>query len=410
MANTVVAVDTSDFPERAGTKAPKLRCAVIVDTSGQALLRHRVGIATALKKDHAAQVVALAPFDFAFASMSPGEVLEGFAQADITLQETSFDRRGTNPIHDAVTFMRLVRAMVTLRPELCLAFTPKGIILASFAALLTGVPNRYGVLAGLGYLFGTEIRNRPVLRLVSHFVLKQALRRNTKIIVQNPDHVQFLVDNGFVVDSSHCVAVPGAGVNTAYFAYAEPVVNPVTFLFMSRMYREKGVVDFVMAAELVKAKFPGAVFQLLGHLDGTPDCVTGTEVAAWERGGVVSYRGCASDVRPYLRECSVLVLPSYYQEGLPTAILEAMSTGRAVITTDWPGCREPVTQGVNGLLVPPHDPQSLAKAMEYFLENPQIIATMGRAGRHLAESKFSQEIVVRDMLCAMNLESQEAST
>jgi glycosyltransferase involved in cell wall biosynthesis len=381
----------------------RMQRVAVIDTSGQALFRHRGPVLAGLAR-HAASVIALAPNDYAYAGMTSEEMATGFRLAGATFLPVAFDRLGTNPLKDAATLASLVGILVRQAPELVLSFTVKGTILGSIAAATARVPRRFAVLPGLGYVFGEHARRRRLLRWSAHSALRVSLRLNQRVFVQNPDHVQLLADQGFTSRAGQCVFVPGAGVDPLSFTYVPPPPGPPTFLFMSRLYTEKGICDFVDAARIVRRRSPNAQFQILGALDDSPGCVSKEEVRRWTDEGCVRYLGHASDVRPYLAQCTVFVLPSYYNEGLPSSIVEAMLTGRPVITTDWPGCREPVQEGVNGLLVRPRDPSELARAMEFFLDSPQAVHEMGRIGRRLAVERFTSTAVVDSMLKAMDLQ------
>lgn len=381
----------------------RLECAAVIDTSGQALFRHRGPVLAGLARS-ARKVLALAPPDHAYAGMSLQELREGFESVGATFWPIAFDRLGTNPLKDLRTFASIVRALSTNSVEFVLSFTPKGTILGSSAAAALRVPRVYTVLPGLGYLFGDQAGQRPLLVRVAHTALRQALRLNKGVFVQNPDHARLLVSNGFVARPELCFCVAGAGVDPVAFGYSTPRPGPPRFLFMSRLYAEKGVRDFADAARLVLGRHPRARFQILGALDDRPCCLRREELQSWTRQGVIEYLGHTADVRPYLASCSVLVLPSYYQEGIPSCIVEAMMTGRPVITTDWPGCREPVIPNVTGMLVPPRDPHSLAAAMCHYIERPRDVLSMGVAARALATEKFSTSVVVGQMLTAMGVE------
>jgi glycosyltransferase involved in cell wall biosynthesis len=171
---------------------------------------------------------------------------------------------------------------------------------------------------------------------------------------------------------------------------------------IARLIRDKGVREYIEAAGEVRRVHPEARFQLLGPLDPNPTAISAEELEAWRRAGVVEYLGETSDVRPYLACAHVLVLPSY-GEGTPGAVLEAMAMGRAVITTDVPGCRETVEHGRNGLLVPARDVRALADAMIRLIEEPQLLAPMGIQGRAIAEERFDVHSVNRVILGAMGL-------
>jgi glycosyltransferase involved in cell wall biosynthesis len=170
--------------------------------------------------------------------------------------------------------------------------------------------------------------------------------------------------------------VPGSGVDLQHYAYQEPQRDKAVFLLIARLLKDKGVLDFVEAARRLKPQFPTAEFQILGHFDPNPSAISKAQMDAWVKEGVVTYLG------------NVFVLPSYYREGIPRSILEALSTGRAIITTDLPGCRDTVVDGDNGYLVPAQDPLRLAEVMMRFAENPAEAHRMGLRSREMAETRF----------------------
>jgi lipopolysaccharide/colanic/teichoic acid biosynthesis glycosyltransferase len=200
------------------------------------------------------------------------------------------------------------------------------------------------------------------------------------------------------------VRVPGSGVDTADYPHVPPPAGAPVFLVVARLMRDKGHYEFVEAAQRLKTRWPQARFQILGPFDANPASIDARDLEAWKKEGVVEYLGETDDVRPFLARSSVFVLPSYHREGLPRSILEAMSTGRAIITTDMPGCRETVEHGVNGFITPPKDASALADAMERFLTDPSLIESMGAASRARALSTFDVRIVNAILLNTMGLD------
>jgi glycosyltransferase involved in cell wall biosynthesis len=174
-------------------------------------------------------------------------------------------------------------------------------------------------------------------------------------------------------------------------------------LFAGRLLREKGVLEFVEAARRIKAKYPETRFIVLGGLDTNPGAIPRKKVEGWVKEGLIEWPGHVADVRPYLAQASVFVLPSYYREGVPRSIQEAMAMARPIITTDAPGCRETVIQGVNGFLVPVRDVDALVSAMERFINEPELIERMGKESRRIAEERFDVHKINRVLLEAMGL-------
>jgi len=205
------------------------------------------------------------------------------------------------------------------------------------------------------------------------------------------------------------VRVPGSGVDLDHYGTAPIPAGPVRFLMIARLLHSKGLSEYAEAARRLRGRYPEARFALLGPPDPSPAGVDAAQVEQWRREGAIRYLGEARDVRPYLAAASIFVLPSWYREGLPRTILEAMATGRAVITTDMPGCREPIEPGVNGYIVPPRDAEALAMAMERFLLRPELVARMGARARETAMERFSVERVNDILLSTMRLRADVPS-
>jgi glycosyltransferase involved in cell wall biosynthesis len=196
--------------------------------------------------------------------------------------------------------------------------------------------------------------------------------------------------------------IPGSGVDLTHFALVAPRILPVTFLLIARLMYDKGVREYVEAARSLKSGYPDARFRLLGPLDPNPMGVPRRVVEEWQREGVIEYLPETRDVRPFLAEASVYVLPSYH-EGMPRSVLEAMAMGRPIVTTDAPGCRETVVPGRNGYLVPVKDSAALSRAMERFMIDPSMISAMGHQSRLLAEERFDVRKVNSEILSRMGI-------
>ena len=223
---------------------------------------------------------------------------------------------------------------------------------------------------------------------MSSVLYRIALKGVDEVLVYNRADAEEFRERHLVAPDAKLSIVPGSGVNLDRYGFTDPPAGPPVFLMISRLLREKGVFDFVQAARLLKETHPQARCQLLGPMDANPDSIGQREIDEWTREGVIEYLGETSDVRPYLAACSVFVLPSAYREGIPRTILEAMSAGRAVITSDAPGCADPIINGETGYVVPVRNPEALSRAMASFVENPDLVARMGQASRKRAEDSF----------------------
>ncbi|WP_298935020.1 glycosyltransferase family 4 protein [uncultured Ruegeria sp.] len=323
--------------------------------------------------------------------------------------EFPMSRTGMNPIEDIGTVRALKRIFQDFEPDTVFAYTMKPIIYGCLAARLARVPRKYAMCTGLGYVFNAQNTSlkRRLVRALSSNLYRFSLRGVDELLVYNKADEEEFQARGMVSAGTELSIVPGSGVNLTKYAHSSPPDGPPVFLMISRLLKEKGVFDFVEAARLLKRKHPQARFQLLGPMDANPDSVGQREIDTWTREGVVEYLGETTDVRPYLKDCSVFVLPSAYREGIPRTILEAMSTGRAVVTTDAPGCSDPVIEGETGFVVPMRNPQALSKAMAKFLDQPDLISQMGQAARIRAEAVFDVRRVNTILLRKMGLLRQQ---
>jgi glycosyltransferase involved in cell wall biosynthesis len=342
------------------------------------------------------RVYALAP-DFDSASSKTVRDL-GAEPIDVSLQRT-----GLNPLRDIIDFVRLTRTLRRLKPDATFAYFIKPVIYGTLAARLAGVPRRFILVAGLGYALMDESQQPSLLRRLlgklAEGLYGSAFRRCEVAFFQNIDDLQYFVNRGLIPEEK-TVRLGGTGVALDRFECSRPSAEPLTFLMIARILREKGVVEYVAAARRLKARDPALRFVLVGGIDTNPGALSRREIQSWVDEGTIQWPGEVTDVRPWIRESSVYVLPSY-REGVPRSTQEAMAMGRPIITTDAAGCRETVENGVNGYLVPVRDSAALADAMWKFAENPSSIYRMGLASRSLAERRFDVHEINRRILGAM---------
>ena len=323
----------------------------------------------------------------------------GVATHDISMQRT-----GMNPLSDLFALFSIFKLMRRIKPDFFLGYTIKPVIYGNLAALLARVPNRFALITGLGFAFiGEEGGARSKIRALVQGLYRFALKNTNTVFFQNPDDEKLFRELGILSSKANSCVVNGSGVDVSQFEVAPLDLNkPIRFLLIARLLGDKGVREYVSAAAEIKKSFPDTVFDLVGWIDENPDSITQTELDAWVSAGTVNFLGRLSDVRPAISDCDIYVLPSY-REGTPRTVLEAMAMGRAVITTDAPGCRETVVDGDNGYLVPIKDSVSLAAAMLRFIENPVLIKEMGQRSRVIAEEKYDVHKVNEQMLMGMRL-------
>lgn len=321
----------------------------------------------------------------------------------VRFRRVALDRTGLSPWRDMRYANALLRLLRCERPGAVLAYTIKPVIYGMLASRIARVPIRAGMIEGIGYAFGGSSRRQRLVGVVAARLYRIGLGASTTVFFLNPDDRQeFLRRN--LVEASKTHVIAGTGVDLTHYARsATPRSEAPVFLLIARLLREKGIEVFADAARRVREHDPRARFQVLGPFDPHPDGIRRDQIEAWEAEGLIEYLGVAADVRPILAECSVFVLPSFYREGLPRTALEALATGRPIITTDAPGCREAVRHGDNGWLVPPRDSAALADAMLRFVRDPESIARMGHVSWVLARERFDVRRVNGDILRAMSL-------
>lgn len=317
------------------------------------------------------------------------------------------DRTGMSPLRDLANTWRMFILLRRLQPDLTLGYFIKPVIYGTIAAFFARVPRRIAMIEGLGYVFtpagaGLSFRRR-VLKVLVLRLYKMGLSCAHKVVFLNPDDRDELVVAGALLPEK-AFLLGGIGVELNDWKLPPASAEPVTFLLVARLLREKGIEEYAAAARLVKEKYPQVRFILLGGLDDNPGALTEADVKGWCEEGIIEWHGHVP-VRSWMAKTSVYVLPSY-REGMPVSTQEAMAAGRAVITSDVPGCRQTVEQGVNGFLVPPRNPEELAKAMVRFIEQPELIQSMGKSSLRIAQERFDVH-KVNERLMALLLAEHE---
>ena len=331
-------------------------------------------------------------------------VARELSRSGVDYRVIPMQRAGTNPIADLRLFAAYVWLMLREQPQLVLAYTQKPIIYGGLAARFVAVPRFFALMSGLGHVFSPGSKTSSLLRWVTKRLYREAVRRARAIFVFNADDRQDMIGLGIIDARQKVIQVPGSGVDLAKFERQPLSQDGTSFLMIARLLRNKGIPEFLEASKRVSEQHPESRFLILGHVDDqNPEGITKAEIEQYGEQYPVEFIPGTADVRPYLAKSSVFVLPSYYREGLPRTILEAMAVGRPIITTDQPGCRDPIEEGQNGFIVPPRDARSLADAMGKLASDPMLVARMGRRSRELAEEIYSDAKVNRQLLDAMDL-------
>ncbi|WP_454764682.1 glycosyltransferase family 4 protein [Cupriavidus campinensis] len=319
----------------------------------------------------------------------------------LTVHDIKMERTGTNPIADLWTMFGLFRLMRRIRPDLVMGYTIKPVIYGTLAGWLARVPRRFALITGLGYAFQQE-SGRGGMRALVQRLYALALGCVQKVFFQNPDDRDLFRQRGILAADVPSCVVNGSGVDVSGFATASLPEGNTRFLLIARLLGDKGVREYAEAARRIRAGRSDATFAVVGWIDSNPDAIAQSELDEWVRDGVVEYLGKLNDVRPAIAASTVYVLPSY-REGTPRTVLEAMAMGRAVITTDAPGCRETVVDGDNGFLVKVKSVDELGAAMLRFLEDPALAVRMGQRSRAIAEEKYDVHKVNAVMLDEMGI-------
>lgn len=328
------------------------------------------------------------------------DVAEALVQMGVAVEVVALARTGLNPLADLAYCGSVRRLLKRLGPDVLLAYTAKPVVWGSIAARLAGVRRTVAMITGLGYAFTPPDQpslKHAMVRRVASLMYRLGLSLCDRVLFQNPDDRAQFVNTGLVrADRSEVTA--GSGIDLERFRPAPPPGGP-SFLMISRLLGAKGVRQYAAAALALKRRRPEVDVRLAGWIDPGPDAVSQDELDGWINQGL-TYLGHLEDVRPALTNTAVYVLPSY-REGTPRSVLEALALGRAVITTDAPGCRETVQNGVNGFLVKPRDIDSLTEAMERFILDPELAATMGTRSLDLARSKYDVRRVNDQVIAAL---------
>lgn len=335
--------------------------------------------------DFGFQVVVLAP-DYTYEFRRDVRDL-GAEPIDYTL-----DRTGMNPLKEMRGILSLIGTLRIIEPDAILGYNHKPVIYGLLAGFLIGISYRYAMITGLGYAFtpseASGIKNK-IIHASLLALYRVTLPRASKVFFQNKDDMAEFQRLGLVIPDQ-AIVTGATGIELHEWVSYPPKIQPLTFTLAARLLKEKGVFEFAEAARLIKSKHTNVRCFLLGGLDTNPGAIPEHTVRQWERDGILEWPGHVKDIKGYLAETSVFVLPSY-REGVPRSTQEAMAVARPIISTDVPGCRETVIHGVNGFLVPPRDPRALVEAMERFVLEPELIERMGHESRRLAEERFDAE-------------------
>ena len=350
------------------------------------LYNFRFSLANALR-DKGIEVVLLSP---------GGEYAKRLREAGFCWREIPLSKGKVNLFADIVSLIQLWNLYRKENPAIVHHYTIKCVVYGSCAAHLAGIKTIVNSVTGLGFIFTDNGQVRRILRSMILLAYRIVLR-NTRIIFQNPtDRDLFLSMKLATPDSVELIR--GSGVDIDLFQPREEPQGVPVVLFPGRFLRDKGISEFVESARIVNNNGAKARFILAGDLyEGNPSSISARELQSWTNEGVVECWGWSGQMQNIYPLANIVCLPSY-REGLSRTLIEACACGRAVVTTDVPGCRDVVKHGENGLLVPPKDPQALAKAILELIKSPGTRRQMALAGRKIAERDFSTEKIIQETL------------
>lgn len=353
-------------------------------------MSHRLALALAARAAGHEVHVATASHD--------RENVDRIRATGLTWHGLPLQQHGTNPLLELGALGRILALYRELRPDLAHHVTVKALLYGNLAARLGGVPAVVNTVSGLGYVFSSQDRRSRLLRGAVSQGYRLLLRHpNACTIFQNPDDREHFVQGG-LVRADQTQVIRGSGVDVTHFAPRPEPGGIPRVLFVGRLLWQKGLAAFVAAARQLRGEGVEAQFAIAGYGEaGNPDSVPAETLAAWQDEGLIDWLGRRDDMPQVYADATLVCLPSW-REGVPRALIEAAACGRALVASDVPGCREIVQHEVNGLLVPPRDPASLADALRRLLQDASLRRRMGDAGRELARREFSLERVNAETL------------
>jgi glycosyltransferase involved in cell wall biosynthesis len=371
---------------RAGAQRRRI---VFVSNTDIFFLQYRLPVAKA-ELERGSEVIVVAP------DSGRGEEIE---RAGFRFIPLPLSRRGLNPWSELKTLLFLARLYRRLDPDLVHHLTIKPVLYGSLSVRLCGrTPAVVNAVTGLGFVF-TETGSTGVLKPLVMALYRQVLRRpRTMTIFENRDDRQEFIDAG-LINEPQSVLLPGLGVDCERFRHTSEASGRPIVILPCRMLWDKGVGEFVRAAELLRTRGVNARFALVGTGDaGNPSCIPDAQLRAWEQEGAVEWWGHRDDMPAVFAQSHVVAFPTCYREGVPRVLLEAAASGRAIVATDMPGCKEIVRPGVNGSLIAPRDPVALADAIQLLLAIAETRTRYGASGRSIVELEFSKSTVVSQIL------------
>jgi len=371
-----------------------MKTVIISGPAAGSILRFRLDLMQEIK-DLGYQIVVVAP------AIDQNSAIQ-FRDLGFMAETINTNRCGMNPFEDVRYTWFLRKIFKKYSPIAILSYTVKPILFGSLAATRLRDCRFVSLITGLGYAFHSQTVKQRFVGFFVGLLYKNLLPLGDVVLFQNVDDYNHFRKLKLISHDKPASVIDGSGVNLEQFPMAPPALSPITFSMFARFNVEKGILDYISAAIELKKKYPDIRIRLIGAPDENPSSISIESLKKINQDTAVEIIPWVPDVRPWILESSVVVLPSY-REGVPRSLLEAMAMGRAIISTDAPGCREVVLNEVNGYTVPIKNPCQLASAMERFICDPKIIELMGLRGREYASRRFDVKRVNQKLLAAMHL-------
>ncbi|WP_053977895.1 glycosyltransferase family 4 protein [Mangrovimonas xylaniphaga] len=351
-------------------------------------------------------IKSLINHDFAVYTAAPNysvEITQQLLNIGAKPIEFKLERTGLNPLNDLKSISELRYIIKTSKIDLVFPYTVKPVIFSSLAANQCKVPV-ISLITGLGFAFTGITFKARILQRLNEFLYKQSIRKNKVIIFQNKDDYALFLDRKIISKKNKVCFVSGSGVDLNKYKVRinNNTSNVISFLLVARLIEEKGIQLYIEAAELLKQKYPDVEFHVIGEPDQSPSAIKLEKLNDLNNKNIIVYHGKQANIPEHLFKRDVFVLPTYYREGIPRSILEALSVGLPIITTESPGCKETVIKGKNGILIPPRNLEQLVCAMEFFIIHKEKIKEMGINSRKYAEERFDVNIINEDLLNIIN--------
>lgn len=359
------------------------------------------------RKDFIASCIKKEIHIVAFVSEYNDEWIDKIAELGAEVVTYTLSRGGLNPLADIKSIIQLIHKIKKINPDIVLSYSAKPIIYGTLAAKAAKVPDIVGMLEGLGYTFTDQPEGQnfktKLVRNIQLLLYRIAFKYLDKLIFLNSDDKKDLLDiYGLKVPKVHVLG--GIGLNLNNYQFSQPPIHPVKFLFIGRLLKEKGIFELIEAMRIVKSKHPNVHFVVLGAIDHeNMGALKQETLDQLVQENLFEYPGYVANVQDWITESSVFILPSY-REGVPRSTQEAMAIGRPIITTDVPGCRDTVIDGVNGFLVPKWDVNTLVDKICYFIAHPEQIKVMGQESYNLAREKFDVHKVNKKLFEIMDID------